>query len=244
MNQDIETALQGWDYKPGLVQARVIQAQDGRQIIQMRVDLGVLQMEIAGRPDGERPHGHPNYLEHLRHQSRLAEQKNGHFVLSEEQCEEADREFMQYYYRRLCCLALRFYARGVADADHTLAFMDFVKDHSPNEEWTLEHEKFRGFVIFHRTQAASALALEKDQPEAAIDEIREGLERIRAFLASYDKEELMEEDGMVHQLRKMEQNLRQLHKIDATLREQLEKAVAAEDYEVAAKLRDALKRRE
>ena len=54
----------------------------------------------------------------------------------------------------------------------------------------------------------------------------------------------MEEDGMVHQLRKMEQNLRQLHKIDATLREQLEKAVAAEDYEVAAKLRDALKRRE
>ncbi len=50
------------------------------------------------------------------------------FVLSEEQCAEADREFVQFYQRRLCWLALREFSHAVADADHTtLAFMDFSR---------------------------------------------------------------------------------------------------------------------
>ena len=48
---------------------------------------------------------------------------------------------------------------------------------------------------------------------------------------------------MVEQLRKMDRSLRELHKIDATLQEQLQQAVANEQYEAAAKLRDALRRR-
>ena len=53
----------------------------------------------------------------------------------------------------------------------------------------------------------------------------------------------MEEDGMVQHLRKMEATLREQFNIGPTLQEQLEQAVANEDYELAAKLRDALKRR-
>ena len=37
-------------------------------------------------------------------------------VLSEEQCLEADREFVQFYHRRICWLTLRHYARALADA--------------------------------------------------------------------------------------------------------------------------------
>src|SRR5262249_35959810 len=136
MFQDIDDALQGWEFKPGLVQARMIQRRDGRQVIQMRVDLGVLQMEPTGRPDGARPHGQPTYFDYLRHQSHIADRGGHAFMLSEEQAEEADREFLQYYHRRICWLALRNYARAVVDADHTLAFMDFVRDHSPGEEYT------------------------------------------------------------------------------------------------------------
>ena len=29
--------------------------------------------------------------------------------------------------------------------------MDFVRDHSPNDEYKLAHEQYRGFVLFHRT---------------------------------------------------------------------------------------------
>jgi hypothetical protein len=244
MSQDIDAALRGWEFKPGVVQARLVQGKEGRQIIQMRVDLGILQIETTNRPDGTRPHGFPTYFEYLKQQARVADHGGQAFVLGEEQCEEADREFIQYYHRRICWLALRNYARAITDADHTLAFMDFVRDHAPNDEYAQAHEQYRGFVVFHRTQAAAAQAVERDDPETALDAIHRGLEEMRAFFANYDAEEHMEEDGMVQQLRKMDRSLRKLHNIEATLQEQLDQAVANEQYETAAKLRDALRRRQ
>jgi hypothetical protein len=243
MSQDIDLALRDWDYEPGVVQARLISA-GKRQVLQLRVDLGVLQMETTGRPDGTRPHGCATYFEYLRQQTRAAERKGEPFVLNEQQCEEADREFVQFYHRRICWLALRNYPRAIADSDHTLAFMDFVRDHSPSEDYTQAHEQYRGFVLFHRTQAAAARAVEVENPESAIDEIQSGLALMRTFFAAFNVEEQMEEDGMVQQLRKMERSLRQKYHIEATLREQLEEAVAKEEYEIAAKLRDALRRRQ
>ena len=243
MRQDIDNALQGWEYKSGMVQARLVQAGDGRQIIQMRVDLGVLQIETSDRPDGTRPHGCATFFEYLREQARISDRAGHPFLLSEEQCQEADREFMQFYHRRLCWLALRNFANAVADADHTLSFMDFVRQHSPNEEFTQAHEQYRGFVIFQCTQARAALLAEQEKPEDAIDEILSGLEKLRAFFASYGLEEQWEDNGMVQQLRKMERSFRKQHKIDATLKEQLSQAVANEEYEKAAKLRDVLRQR-
>jgi hypothetical protein len=244
MNQDIDAALQGWDFKPGIVQARLVQAADGRQIIQMRVDLGLLQIETADRPDGTRPHSCATYYDYLKQQARIAARGKRAFVLSEEQCEEADREFVQYYHRRICWLALRNYTAAIADSDHTLAFMDFVRDHSPSEDYTQAHEQYRGFVLFHRTQASAALADERHDPEGAIDALHAGLDKLRDFFANYGAEEQMEEDGMVQQLRKIERSLRQQHKIEATLQEKLDQAVANEQYEIAAKLRDELRRRQ
>lgn len=243
MFQDIDAALSGWEFKPGVVQSRMVQGKDGRQVIQLRVDLGILQLETNGRPDGHRPHNHDTYFAWLQQQAKLAKRAAQSFTLSEEQCEEADREFVQYYHRRICWLALRCHVRAIADADHTLAFMDFVRDHSPGEDYTRAHEQYRGFVLFHRTQAASSLAIEENDPEAAIDEIQTGLNKMQAFFAAFGVEEHMEEDGMVQQLRKMEEALRRQHHIKMTLREKLDKAVANEEYETAAKLRDELKRK-
>src|SRR6516164_10417251 len=173
------------------MQARVVQAA-GREVIQMRVDLGILQMETGPRPDGASPHGFPTYFAYLQNQSRVARKAGKDFTLSEEQCQEADREFAEFYQRRICWLALGNFSRAINDADHTLAFMDFVRDHSPGEEYTQAHEQYRGFVIFQRTQAAAALEVEKKNPEAAIDEVRAGLDKLRAFFASFEAEEHME----------------------------------------------------
>jgi hypothetical protein len=244
VNQDIDFVLRDWDYKPGVVQARVVEAHDRRQVIQMRLDLGVLQLEIDGRPDGTRPKGHTTYFDYLEDRARAAQKLGQPFVLNEEQSQEADQEFLQFYHRRVCWLALRQYAQAIRDADHTLTFMDLVKRHSPGDEYTQAHEQYRGFVLFHRTQAASALAVEKDNPERAIDELRDGLERLKAFFVDFGLEEQMEEDPMVQHLRKIETTLREQYAIGATLHEQLEQAIAAEDYERAAQLRDALKKRQ
>jgi len=244
VGKHIDAALYGWRYEPGSAQARMLQGADGRQLLQMRVDLGILQMEVEGRPDGERPGAFDSYYGYLHAQARQAAKKGAEFKLSEEQCHEADREFVQYYQRRICWLALRKYTRAIADADHTLAFMDLVRAHSPSDEYTQAHEQYRGFVTFQRTQAAAALALEQHDPEGAVDAVRGGLDQLRTFFSAFDLEEQMEEDGMVQHLRRIDQSLREQHGIGATLQEQLEQAIAKEEYETAAKLRDALRKRE
>jgi hypothetical protein len=97
--------------------------------------------------------------------------------------------------------------------------------------------------VFQRAQAVAAHYMEKEEPERAIDEILAGLEKMRTFFSSYDMEEQFEENPMVGQLRKMEQSLRKTHGIEATLLEQLQQAVANEEYEAAAKIRDVLRKR-
>jgi hypothetical protein len=243
MDCDIDRILRGWDLQPGIMQARQVTAHNGRSVVQIRLDMGVLQLEVSGRPDGQRPHGFPTYFDYLRDVAGRKVRQKREFKLSATQCTESDREFVQFFQRRVAWLALREFDRAIADADHTLAFMDFVRDHAPNEEYRMAHEQFRGFVLFHRAQAAAARAVENNDAEAAIDAVREGLNRIREFLAEHELTESDEEDSFVQELTKLEQSLRELHGIDETLEEQLAKAVANEQYETAARLRDAIKHR-
>src|SRR5262249_42239290 len=196
--------------------------------------------EPTGRPDGTRPYGFATYFDYIRHH---AEQHGDDFTLDEEQCAEADREFVQFYHRRVSWLVLRRFDRAVVDADHTLAFMDFVRDHSPSEEYADAHEQYRGFVLFHRTQAAAAAAVENGKPEEAVDAIRQGVDLLRTLGDGEDDNEAPD-DGMIQVLLQMEDSLREMHGIGETLQEKLARAVANEEYETAARLRDAIRRRQ
>ena len=224
MSSDIDAVLRNWSYKPGKIQARMVEGADGRQILQMRVDLGLLQLEKLDRPDGSRPHGYPTYFDYLKHRQHVFARNQRPFKLTEEQCEEADREFVQFYHRRICWLALQNYARAIADADHTLAFMDFVRDNAGDPEYVQAHEQYRGFVLFQRTQAAAALKLEREDPEGAIDEVHTGLDRMQAFFSAFEAQEQMEVNPMVQHLRKMADSVREHHQVGETLQEQLSRA--------------------
>jgi hypothetical protein len=237
---DIDFVLRKWPYEPGVVSARMVTAADGRKVLQMRIEMGLLQLEISGRPDGEKPHGAPTYLDWLLKTASKAETA---FVPNEEQCFEIDREFLQFYHRRICCLALREFHQAVADADHTLALMDFVAAHSPDPQWTTSHEQYRPFVLLHRIQAATLDALQETGPEAAIEEINRGLAQMRAVLTTADGEEQAEGDEMVQQLLELKDSLRKEYHLGKTLAEQLADAVASEQYERAARLRDEIARR-
>lgn len=241
MRQDIDDALKGWQHKPNTLQSRVIRTRDGRDVLQMRLDLGVLQMELVDRPDGHRPEGFATYYDYLQSKSKAAELAAKTFVINSEQANECDREFMQFYQRRICWLALGEFGRAVSDADHTLAFMDFLREHSPSEEFTQAHEQYRAFVLFHRTQAeAAALAEDEDAP-GAVDAVQKGAETIREILAEHAEEEELDGHPMLAQLAHLERELRQKLGVEHTLQEQLDQAVAREDYEAAARLRDRIR---
>jgi hypothetical protein len=238
--EDIDHILKAWEYDPDGVNVRKCSGSDGRPVLQMRLDLGVFQMEAAGRPDGRRPGGKPTYYDYLRDQ---AERLGDEMELTAEQCAEIDREFLQFYHRRISWLQLREFGNAVADADHTLALMDLAKKYSPDEEWTISHEQYRPMVIAHRTQAAALQMLEEQGPEAAVEEVNEGIARLKVFHEEYAPDEEFEELDIVTRLKELRESLRQKFDVGLTLSEQLAEAIAAEKYELAARLRDELARR-
>ena len=52
MIDDITKVLQNWDYRLGRVDARRVKGEDGADKLQLRIDLGLLQMNAQCRPDG------------------------------------------------------------------------------------------------------------------------------------------------------------------------------------------------
>ena len=237
----LDELLKDWEFNPHTLNVRMIKGADGRDVIQMRVDMGILQLETTGRPDGEIIEGSPSYLEYL--QELVLTQPD--LKLDEDQCMEVDREFMQFYHRRICWLRLQYYNRAVMDADHTLLLMDLCERVSPDEEWTRSHEQYRPFVLFHRTQAAALGSIEQEESgEEAIGAINAGLETLRKFFSKHEAEEHFEEDELVVRLVELRETLRSEYEIGQTLREKMKQAVEDEQYELAAKLRDELNRRE
>lgn len=76
MNPDLTELLQGWHYEPGKINVRLIESPDGTQFIQVRLDLGILQMALDGRPDGQRPEGYESILDLYESWIEEAEREN------------------------------------------------------------------------------------------------------------------------------------------------------------------------
>src|SRR5947208_14793797 len=75
-SKDITPLLKGWDYEPGTINVRRIRGSDGQPKLQMRVELGLLQMELTGRPDGAKPHGFDSLLDYF--EAELKEHRSRH----------------------------------------------------------------------------------------------------------------------------------------------------------------------
>lgn len=238
-SKHIDHLLNDWPYEPdGGV--RLIKGADGRDVIQVRVDLGVLQLEVTGRPDGMKPDGFVSVLAWMMHR----ELENPDFELDDAMCDEIDREFVQYYHRRMAWLRLQKFSAAVEDANHTLSLMDFCREHSQDDEWTFQHEQHRAFVLFHRIQASALIAVENQQMDEAIEFIDEGLEEIRSSFDELGWEEFYETDELVVRLGELRESLLKDTEIPKSLQQQLEEAVQSEQYELAAILRDKMSRRE
>ncbi len=122
--------------------------------------------------------------------------------------------------------------------------MDFVAAHCPESPWTISHERYRALVHFHRAQAAAMTALERSTPQAAVEEINAGLAKLREVLPRLEDTEQVEDDELITQLVELKESLRKEYQLGPTLTEQLSEAVAAEEYERAARLRDEIARQQ
>jgi hypothetical protein len=247
MDFDISHLLNDWEYQPGQVVVRKFKAKDGREKIQLRVDLGVLQMNADGRPDGKRPYGCNSLFEH--YQARLLRYVSAHdgsdegFKLKAEDCSRLQLEALQYHHRYICLLQLEDYSAVIRDAERNLSVFDFVAKHAASDDLVWSLQQFRPQLLMVLTRARAAQALDESDYDLAIQLVGEGLEKIRAFFQDHSRGEAADVSGEVQSLETWLEEIRA--KRPLTRREKLERAlneaVQCEDYEKAAKMRDALR---
>jgi hypothetical protein len=242
--KDITHILAGWDHEPDELQVRIIAGADGRDKIQMRIDLGLIQMELEGRPDGRRVGEYESLLDSLEEGCRSATVSGEPFKLDSDTCSALMREGLQYYHRYLAAFHLQLYDLVVRDTERNLRLFAFVVQHASRQRDKLQFDQYRPYVTMMLTRARVAQVLARSDYTTALTEIDTGIERIRAFLHEYDQSEQESECfelGFLLRLRREVEDERPVGPVER-LEQQLELAVAREKYEEAARIRDQLRR--
>ena len=247
MSFDISHILEQWDFQPGMASVRRFTTKDGVEKIQLRLDLGLLQMNSEGRPDGKRPLGHPSLLDY--YQSRLGKHlaandgNDDGFILKTEDCAKLQFEALQYYQRHNCLWQLEDYAGVVRDTERNLAACDFAAEHAESEELAWSLDQFKPQLLMMHTRAIATQTLRTHDFNTAIQQIENGMARIRDFYREHSRSEAMEQSIELSSLKAWLDEL--MARRPLSEREKLERAlndaVNNEDYEKAAQMRDALR---
>lgn len=254
MDRDLTEVLDEWPYEPGQLSVRLIEGKDGEPRIQVRLDLGILQMCVDGRPDGRRPHGYGSLLEY--YESRLdeavleaggpppeGEEAEPLRILDPADCRALREEATQYYHRYVALFVLEDFDGVVRDTTRNLRLLDLLADHARSEEDRTALEPFRAYITMMRAKARASQALKDNEPKAAIHAIDEGIDSLRGYYDSLDDPEAFSNSNEVQLLRSMREALVPKLPVSqrAELRQRLNNALAAENYELAAILRDELR---
>ena len=243
-NLDLNNLLEDWPHEPGAVKARRIVGNDGREKIQLRVDLGLIQMEVSGRPDGQRPFGFESLLDYHQSRAREAEERGQAYQLDQADLLLLQQEGVQYYHRYLSLFQLRDFGGVMRDTERNLRLFDFVSEHCDDEEakWG-GFEQFRPYVLMMNTRARASHELQKGLSARAIAVIEQGKQKIEAFYRAIGQAQWINSSTELGFLNEWLAEVREsvpLSPLEIMERD-LQRAIADEAYERAAELRDAIR---
>ncbi len=243
MSLDLNTLLQDWPHESGSIKVRKILGLDGREKLQLRIDLGILQMDMTGRPDGHRPHNCESLLSYHQRRAARAEGRDEEYELTSDQCNELQQEGIQYYHRYLSLFQIDDFAGVIRDTQRNLDLFQFVADHADREELGWGFQQFRPYVLMMNTRAKASILLGDGRFADAMREIETGRDAIQEFFLQSNFPELAQKSSEIAFLDEWLEEVsskRPLSKLEIMQRE-METAIASELYERAAELRDAIK---
>ena len=228
---DISNILKSWPHDDGKLNVRIIEAEDGRDVLQLRIELGIVQMELEGRPDGVEQDGYPSLLD-------LVESNRVHEGLDPETCRQLREEGVQRSHRAAALFALNKWEFVIRDCADNLRLFDLCLQHAFEKQDKEALEQFRPAVIALKARATAEWAIANENSHGAMTALDAGLSELKETLGDQ-----FEESNEAQLLRGMKEallpKLPRSERVD--LQERLESAIANENYELAAILRDEIR---
>lgn len=245
ISKDINPILDDWEFEPGTINVRKVSGADGKPKLQMRLDLGLLQMEMSGRPDGQQPYGCESLLEY--YEKRLADhrKRNGTddgFEISGAACRNLREEAAMYYQRYLSLFVLEEFSGVVRDTARNLRLLDLCSRFAAEEEDRIVMEQFRPYITMMNARARASISLRHKRYREALREIENGIGDIREFFDRFGQPEAFGRANEVKVLKRFAREVRRKLPVDPLkrLQKKLDRAVKDERYEEAARLRDKI----
>jgi len=243
MSRDITEILKDWDYDPDDT-TRIIKADNGREVLQVRQPLGIEQYELAGRPDGWRPHGLESYLAWYR--QRLEDHKKTHhsddeFRLSHEDFLKLQNEGIIYYYRYLVLFQMGDYERTSRDTQHNLSICDLIDKYVENPKDKKEMLQYRPYILRVNAISKAMISVNQHLKSAATEILESAIELIQNMPTIETPAFQFEKLRSLLSLRTTLKEIikKRISPVDE-LKEKLDKAVEEENYEEAARIRDKI----
>ncbi|WP_455382736.1 UvrB/UvrC motif-containing protein [Salinispira pacifica] len=245
MSKDLTGLLKEWPHDPEQTM-RIIVADDGRSVLQVRLPLGIEQYELTGRPDGARPFNKESVLDELQDRLILHQSEHGSdsgFTLSHEDCVLLQNEGVLYYYRYLLLFQLNDFERVIADTEHNLKTCSMLEKYCENEEDKNSVLQYKPYILRMNAMARAMESIHDHLKETAQQILNNAISEIEAM------EELDSPAFQFERIRSLNYLRSALKQIDEhpptdtrqLLEIELNKAIEDEDYEKAAELRDKIR---
>ena len=245
MSEDLTALLTSWEYDPDDT-TRIIQAEDGRRVLQVRLPLGIEQYELDGRPDGLQPFGADTVVDHIEAEVALFASQNGDdsgYEIDHAAAGALQNEGILFYYRYLLLFQLNDFERVARDTSHNLRLCSLLERYCPREADRNAVLQYKPYILRMNAISRAMLSIQNDVKDVAESIVRQAIGRI---------EELEDIDSPTFRFEKarsvtyLQSALRQMDKQPLNqkdeLKMELEKAVENEEYERAAELRDRLRK--
>jgi len=240
---DLREVLKNWPYDSDNDVRRI--TVNGREVLQVRLPLGIEQYEMEGRPDGERPYGKESVLAH--HLERLAEAERAgtasDFELNSDDCAELFNEGTLYYYRYLHLFQVKDWQGTLRDTSRNLQLFDLVHRYAGDEEDQFYLEQWRPYLLRMNVVAAAMLELEQGHYEQALKTVQTGIAAIEALEDLEDETFDFERERSVSALKDMVTQIEESKPVSELehLERELRHAIEHQHFERAADLRDRIR---
>ncbi len=240
MKDDIFNILNQWEFD-SVNNIRFIKGNNGREIMQIRLPLGIEQYELEGRPDGKKPFGKKSLLDEYLERLEDSKINSKNFTLSNNDFIDLRNESLIYYYRYLILFQIGEYKRAISDTDHNLQICDLVENYySKNDKKELI--QYRPYMIRINSISKSMVAIQEKKIDLAREHLKKGidtlkkLEKVDTEIFTFEKNRSIKNlNEILNQIKTQYPDEKEI------LEEELNRAVEMENFKLAAELRDKIR---